>query len=75
MKIKLTNLIKSHLIRDKFIHSCMPKIITIYIKIENRGNDEIPVLPKNKHKRIKGMPAILINVLDFLVFSLISTII
>tara|TARA_B100001142_G_C14045056_1_gene543599 strand:- start:71 stop:316 length:246 start_codon:yes stop_codon:yes gene_type:complete len=66
IKIKFIILIKLHLMFDKFNHSYIPNIITIYINIENNGTRLIPLFPKNKHKRIKGMPIILINVLEFL---------
>ena len=69
VKAKFVKLIKLHLIFDSFIHSYIPKIITIYIKIENKGTG--PVLPKNKHDRIKGIPTTLTNNFDFLDLSLI----
>jgi len=69
MKIKFVKPINLHLMFDNFIHSYIPKIITMYIKIENIGID--PVLPKNKHERIKGIPITLTNNLDFLDFLFI----
>ena len=44
------------------------------MNIENIGIAPIPVLPKNKHKRIKGIPTILTNALEFLDFLIIKII-
>ena len=47
----------------------------MYINIENKGKNLISVFPKNKHNKIKGIPIILINVLEVFNWLLIINII
>jgi len=74
MKIKFITLIKLHLIFTRLLHSFNPRIITIYINIENKGKKLMSVFPKNMQKIIKGIPNILINTLEFLDFLFIKII-